>query len=94
MAVHHQMRECLEFYHQQWAGEQGSLRLGIPFNAFISGWGQRGGTVVYLLTSAVWILLPPLLTCSPSAFFHFFFFLELWKWLFFLSFLFFLKKVS
>lgn len=23
MAVHHQMRECLEFYHQQWAGEQG-----------------------------------------------------------------------
>ncbi len=88
MAVHHQMRECLEFYHQQWAGEQGSLRLGIPFNAFISGWGQRGGTVVYLLTSAVWILLPHLLSlCLFSVFFFF----ELWKWLFFLSFF---KKVS
>lgn len=92
MAVHHQMRECLEFYHQQWAGEQGSLRLGIPFNAFISGWGQRGGTVVYLLTSAVCIFLPPSLTRSPSAFFPLSFF-ELWKWLFFLSFLFFLKGI-
>ncbi len=93
MAVHHQMRECLEFYHQQWAGEQGSLRLGIPFNAFISGWGQRGGTVVYLLTSAVWILLPPLLTCSPSAFFQFFFFLNCGNGCSFFLFFFFLKGI-
>lgn len=37
MAVHHQMRECLEFYRQQQQCRVGGSRgLGIPFIAFSS----------------------------------------------------------
>lgn len=77
MAVHHQMRECLEFYHQQWAGEQGESQtrhsfycLHLRLGSRGGGGGSEGGTVVYLLTSAVWIFL----TRSPSAFFPLAFF--------------------
>lgn len=75
MAVHHQMRECLEFYHQQWAGEQGESQTRHSFYCLHLRLGSKGGcggggTVVYLLTSAVWIFLPRLLAFFSARFFQ------------------------
>lgn len=43
MAVHHQMRECLEFYHQQWAGEQGESQTRHSFYCLHLRLGSKGG---------------------------------------------------
>lgn len=48
MAVHHQMRECLEFYHQQWAGEQGESQTRHSFYCLHLRLGSRGGGGVLL----------------------------------------------
>lgn len=63
---------------------RGSLRLGIPFTAFISGWGQKGGVGGHCCLSADLCRLD-----SPPSLARLFFrslFFKMWKWLFFLSF--------
>lgn len=68
MAVHHQMRECLEFYHQQRAGEQGESQARHSFYCLHLRLGSKGGHCC-LSADLCCLDFPPLLTRSPSAFF-------------------------
>lgn len=73
MAVHHQMRECLEFYHQQRAGEQGESQTRHSFYCLHLRLGSKGGHCC-LSADLCRLDFPPFLARSPSAFFSALFF--------------------